>query len=301
MNYKSLDKRPGAAVPKKDIIGVKGAEIAVIEIGPANADVLVFLHGGGPGCNAWTDWAGVGTQLSEEFRCIFIDLAQYGGSSKEPITGKFFSTQAGYVHQVLEALNVSSAHFVCQSLGSGVVLRLAADQPDVVRSIAMTGATPLGHGVISPSAMMKVAAANLGAYYGGEGPTLEKMRNLLANTEWFDASRIPDDLVEIRYNISADPADMRLASDFSTRGEMEDLSDTLAAVQVPVLLAYGDADPFAPAEVPLHLFTRLKNARLALFKDASHHFPEENPREYLATYRAWLGEVLESQSKGELS
>ncbi len=138
---------------------------------------------------------------------------------------------------------------------------------------------------------MKVARASLGAYYGGGGPTLTKMRQLLVESEWFDASRIPEELVELRYRISADPADLRIASDFSLRGELEDLSDTLAAVQAPVLLAYGDSDPFAPAEVPLHLFTRLKNARLVIFKDASHHFPEERPREYLNTYYAWLEEI----------
>ncbi|EIF28000.1 putative hydrolase or acyltransferase of alpha/beta superfamily [Burkholderia sp. Ch1-1] len=289
--------RAAAVPPQQALVDVDGARIAVKELGPRGAETIVFLHGGGPGCNAWTDWAAVGVRLSGEFRCVFIDMAQYGGSSREPIAGKFFSTQSRYVLQVLDALEISSAHFVCQSLGSSVALRLAADRPEAVRSLAMTGATPLTYGVISPAAIMRVARTSLGAYYGGEGPTRAKMRQLLAECEWFDSSRIPDELVELRYQISVDPADLRITSDLSTRGELEDLSDALSAVQAPVLLAYGDSDPFAPPEIPLHLFTRLKNARLVIFKGASHHFPEEDPNAYLYTYRAWLDEVRQSPNK----
>lgn len=285
--------------PPSTLFKVNGATLSVIEAGPVDSSAIVFLHGGGPGCNAWSDWNLVGIPLSKEYRCVFVDLAQYGDSSREKISGKFFATQAGYLSEVLELLHITSAHFVCQSLGGSVALRLAADSPFLFKSIAMTGATPLTYGVLSRPAMMRVALDALFPYYAGEGPSPQKMRTLLARMEWYDESAIPDALVHERYRFSSRPDDIMIASDMGSRGEFENLDDTLDKVHAPVLLAYGDADPFAPPEVPLHLFSRLKSARLVLFKDASHHFPEEYPEKYLHVYRSWLTELVSEKMESK--
>ncbi len=41
-------------------------------------------------------------------------------------------------------------------------------------------------------------------YYGGEGPTRDKMRTLITRLEWFDADRLPEETLDMRYQQSLD-------------------------------------------------------------------------------------------------
>src|SRR3546814_5943220 len=73
-------------------------------------------------------------------------------------------------------------------------------------------------------------------YYGGEGPTLEKMRALMARLEWHDASRIPETTVRMRYEQSLDEGEMALAARTDgPRGDWQDLTNELAKVACPTL------------------------------------------------------------------
>src|SRR3546814_13693108 len=71
-------------------------------------------------------------------------------------------------------------------------------------------------------------------YYGGEGPTLEKMRALMARLEWHDASRIPETTLRMRYEQSLEEGEMaRAARTDGPRGDWQDLSTELAPAAYP--------------------------------------------------------------------
>ena len=276
--------------PDDACVRLKLADVVVnlYHTGPTDGTPVVFLHGGGPGCTGWNDWHPVGEQL-DGYRRLYVDLPQFGASSYGPIEGPQLTAYARILAGVLDELSVGAVHGVCQSFGGAVATRLAIDEPDRFLSLSLTGSTPFPYGVLSPMRLATVAAQALAPYYEG-GPTPEKLRTLLAVAEWVDADRIPDELVAARFAISSSPEHLALQNIPHVRGVPEDLGPDLGRNTVPTLLAYGDRDPFAPAEIPVHLFSRFPDARLVLFKDASHHFPEEQPDRYLAVARPWLTE-----------
>ncbi|MGQ4619386.1 alpha/beta fold hydrolase [Nocardia sp. R7R-8] len=271
------------------LVSVGDAKLHVIDLGDQNATPVVFLHGGGPGCNAWTDWQQIGERLGDGYRRLYIDFPYYGDSSPTPIQGPIWTGLANLLTGVLESVDVSRAHFVCQSFGGAAAIVLAVERPELFLSLALTG-TVLSRGVLTPPIADRVVRDAVGPYLDG-GPTRDKMRTLLAAVEWFDASAIPDELVEARYQASSRAEHIeRFTRQPDVMGEAQDLDPVLHLNHVPTLLAYGDRDPFAPAEVPLYLFTRFPRARLVLVKDGAHHFPEEIPDTYLAVLTPWLRE-----------
>src|SRR3546814_16614475 len=94
---------------------------------------------------------------------------------------------------LMDALGVERADFVCNSWRGTIALCLAAHYPDRVRSLVITGSMPVFYGPLAPLPEQGRRGRNASAVYsGGEGPTLEQMRALMARLEWHESSRIPE-------------------------------------------------------------------------------------------------------------
>ncbi len=166
---------PGSA-PHGRSIAVGDRIYHLIEIG-AGGPPLVLLHGGGPGCTAWSDFGVVSRLFARTRRCLMPDLLQYGRSDKREIEGPMWTFHAHSIVRLLDALGVPRADFVCNSWGGTIALCLAAQFPTRVRSLVVTGSMPVFYGPLAPLPEGGRRGRNArDIYYGGEGPTLEKMR-----------------------------------------------------------------------------------------------------------------------------
>ncbi|NDK91513.1 alpha/beta hydrolase [Gordonia desulfuricans] len=252
--------------------------------------VTVFLHGGGPGCSAWTDFGAVAGLFAETRRCLLVDIHQYGRSEKSPIEGPMWDHHAAKTVALLETLGIEESDFVCNSWGGSIALNLAAKYPARVRALVVTGSQPVPYGPLGPlldgGRRGRIARDR---YYGGEGPTKKKMRDLLAQLEWFDPDAIPDDTVTLRYEQSLDDAERQLAAmSDSARGDWQDLTPALGQIQAPTLFLWGLHDGFLTPDYPLMLARMVPRASLHVMERVSHHPQEERPREFHAIVSTFL-------------
>ncbi len=254
----------------------------------------LFLHGGGPGCTAWTDFGAVVHLFAQDRRCVLVDLLQYGRSSKCRITGPMWDFHADRTVALLDALGVERVDLICNSWGGTIALDAAARHPDRVRALVVTGSMPVFHGALAPLPEGGRRGRNArDAYYGGSGPTREKMRALMARLEWYDADRIPDETVDLRYAQSLDPEEMALAAaSDSPRGDWQDLSAVLPGIAAPTLFCWGMQDAFLTPDYPLMLASRMPHGHLYVMDRAGHHLQEERPHDYHAVVSGWLAQDL---------
>ncbi|KAA9166428.1 alpha/beta fold hydrolase [Amycolatopsis acidicola] len=253
----------------------------------------VFLHGGGPGCTAWSDFGPVAPLFAADRRCLLVDIHQYGKSEKSRIKGPMWDHHAEKTVGLLDTLGVSQADFVCNSWGGTIALNLAAKYPDRVRSLVITGSMPVFHGPLAPLPENGHRGRTArDAYYGGEGPTREKMRKLITSLEWYDADALPDETLDLRYRQSLDPEERELAAmSDSPRGDWQDLSAELPAIEAPALFLWGMYDAFLTPDYPLMLARMLPRGSLHVMDRASHHLQEERPREYYSVATGFLNSV----------
>ncbi|TDC47341.1 alpha/beta fold hydrolase [Actinomadura sp. KC345] len=264
---------------------VLGSALRVRSIGEGAPTVL--LHGGGPGCSAWTDFAALVPELPGR-RLVLIDLPQYGGSAAPRADGPLFSFHARHVTALLDGMGVGRADFVCQSLGGSVALLIAAREPSRVRRIVLTGARPADLGGAPGVSGAEIRAE----YYGGDGPSPEKMRDLIRSYEWHDPASVPEATVHKRFRNSVTPDALALGRDTEARGLPEDLGALLPDVLAPVLLLWGSADPFAGIGYASRLAAALPRSLLEVLPHTAHHPQEERPRDYARLTEAFL---LDSQ------
>lgn len=251
---------------------------------------ILFLHGGGPGCSAWTDFGPVAPLFAERRRCRLVDLLQYGQSDKAPITGPRWSYLAKSMVGLLDELGEQRVDVVCNSWGGTIGIAMAAEYPQRVRSLVVTGSMPVFYGPLAPlpegGRRGRIARD---AYFGGEGPSLDKMRALIARLEWYDPELIPDETVRVRYEQSLDRSEMRLAaSSDELRGEWQDLEEHLRRIECRTLFCWGMYDGFLTPDYPLMLARMVPHGQLFVMDRASHHLQEERPWDYFAVVDGFL-------------
>jgi len=278
--------------PSGELIKAGDVTFSVAELG-AGAP-LVLLHGGGPGCTAWSDFGPVAPMFALDHRVVLPDLLQYGGSDKSEVTGPMWDHHAAKMVGLLDELGIDRADFVCSSWGGTIALNLAAKYPDRARNLVVTGSMPVYEGENLP---LKVSGRHgremsfrtaWSAYYGGEGPTKEKMRELIGSLEWYDATKVPEETVEMRWRESLDPEQITRATSENPRGEWQDLTAELGMIQSPVLFLWGMQDAFLTPEYALLLARMVPKGNLYVMDHASHHLEEERPEDYVSIVRSFL-------------
>jgi pimeloyl-ACP methyl ester carboxylesterase len=286
---------PAGPAPESRFADADGVSYHFHELG--TGPDTIFLHGGGPGCTGWSDFGPVSQYFAADRHCLIVDILQYGKSDKCLIKGPMWDFHAAKTVALMDTLGVAQADFVCNSWGGTIALCLAARYPGRVRSLVVTGSMPVFYGPLAPLPEGgRRGRAARDVYYGGEGPTPAKMRDLIARLEWYDPGRLPAETTELRWRQSLDPGERELAAmSDSPRGDWQDLTGELGRIEAPVLFIWGREDAFLTPDYPLMLSRMVPRGSLHVMDRVSHHLQEERP----AAYHAVVDGFLRSIEPGE--
>ena len=135
----------------------------------------------------------------------------------------------------------------------------------------------MGPGGIGTTRGLPTAGLNsLLSYYGGDGPSLDKLRTFIRTYLVYDADDVPDSLIESRYQASIDPevvANPPLQRPAGLRAlwRMDLTRDSrLKALMTPTLVLWGRDDKVnRPAGGPM-LLNLLPNAELVMTSQTGH-------------------------------
>ena len=205
---------------------------------------VVLLHGGGPGATGISNYVRNVDALAQHFRVIVPDLPGYGQSSKDLDFSDPFGDLATAIRGLLDELSVDRAHVVGNSYGGAAALRLALDRPDRVDRLVLMGPGGIGTTRGLPTKGLKT----LLGYYGGDGPSREKLATFIRDHLVHDGSTVPEDLIDLRYEASIQPEviaspPLRRPSDLRTLLRMDLSRDRrLARCEVPTLVIWGAQD-----------------------------------------------------------
>ncbi|MEU5828552.1 alpha/beta fold hydrolase [Micromonospora tulbaghiae] len=232
---------------------------------------VVLLHGIG---RTLDDFTALHTALARDHLVLAVDLPGHGGSA--PLAGPHtLPALAAAVARFLDAAGVTGpAHLVGNSLGGAVAMRLAADAPRRVASLALLNSAGFGREVTV--ALRLLAVRPLARLLLRPHPRIARRTE---RAIFYDPAYVTDERIATALAAAGQPHAARvmleLVRDLGTwRGVRPqwraDLLDAVAALDLPTLLVWGERDLVLPAAHLAYARTRLPNARSHLFRDTGH-------------------------------
>lgn len=276
---------------------VAGVDVLVRDVPGAAADLppALFVHGLGGSSLNWTE---LGLKLNDTIRGIAPDLPGFGRTPPSAAaTG--ITQQAGVLIELLEREFDQPAHVFGNSMGGASALALAAQRPDLVKSLTLISPA-LPHPRVSASAVWFTALATprLGTV------VLDRSRRLPFDRRFHASLAMvfgdPRSLVpEVR---AAYEAELRRrdtdpwVTQVTVEAARSILRSSLAVprrsmwadaanVECPVLLIYGGKDRLVDPRIRTKAQRTFPDARLLYLPQSGHVAQMEHPEEVERAFR----------------
>lgn len=225
---------------------------------------VIFLHGGGQGAGAWTNWQhNLQVFADAGYRAIAPDGFGYGLSSK-PTDGNFnFETLMDCLVKLLDHLKLDKVTLVGNSLGGAMSIRFSQDFPQRVKKLVVMGPGGIGpmEKYLGMPAIQMLKA--LGQEEGGFSK--EKLRRFLEFMA-YSKDDVTDQLVNERYEVAV----TQPARVFQTLS-INDLRPRLNILKnLPTMVLWGRDDQACPVESGLEIMKECDNARMIVFSQCGH-------------------------------
>lgn len=237
------------------------------------ADAIVFIHGRAGDRRHWDaqfDTFGI------DYRVVRYDVRCFGKSSNA-IQDHVYSDRADLL-QLLDALDIDSAHIVGWSMGCGIAVDFVIDTPSRVRSLIAVGPWVNGYQSRSPE------FEDLIAQFGSFGAVVEEVGPEGAPDAW---SELPFWVNTVR-DPDAGRKFKQIASDqswvdWTSANEQQMLepgADRLPEIGVPTLIITAEYDVPALLEVADLLDRRVPNSVKVVMPGTGHCMHMEKPDEF---------------------
>ncbi|MDT5110228.1 MAG: hypothetical protein QOE20_2118 [Mycobacterium sp.] len=255
--------------------------------GPA----LLFLHGSGPGVTGWRNFRGVLPTFAEHFRCLVLEFPGFGVS--DDFGGHPMVTAQGAVAPFLDALDVPKVDIVGNSMGGGVGINFAINNPDRVGKLVTIGG--IGTNVFSPGPSEGIRLLQDFT----EEPTRQRLIDWLRSMV-YDEALVTDQLIEERWALATDPPTLESArrmygkAAFAQMMAMMRHADMpmpwaiMHKVKCPILLTWGRDDRVSPLDMALIPMRTIPNAELHVFPNCGHWAMIEAKQAFESTVLAFL-------------
>jgi pimeloyl-ACP methyl ester carboxylesterase len=253
-----------------------------IEAGSGDQHIL-FIHGFRAHTFTWRHL--IDPLVKSGYHVWSIDLMGYGLSDKPyhlPYDTDFF------LHQIIafmKAKGIASAHVAGNSMGGGIALKLALEEPSKVRSLTLISA--LGYPLKLPL-YLAIARHITDLWPPFLGPTM--VRNSLKQVI-YKLENLSDEQVEA-YNLpyrlpGGSHATLATLKSYDNE-KLYKLCQRYSEIYQPLLIIWGEFDSL----IPIHHFKKFKKdfpaAETLLIKDCGHIAQEEEPEQVVAAMTKFL-------------
>lgn len=257
-----------------------GLQLEVAEQGPRGGPSVLMLHGV---TDSWRSFEPVLPLLPAHWHVVSLSQRGHGGSDKSP---RVYRTRdfAADAAALARELDLGPTLVVGHSMGAANALRLALDAPELVRGLVLAGAFA--------SYGDKPALRD---FHRDEiAPLADPVPRALAQAFQLDtitgavAPGLLDTMVDESLRAPAHVWRAAFAAMFD-----DHFSDELHRIELPTLIAWGEADAFVPAEDTARLARGIVRSIVSVYAGTGHALHWEQPARFAREVIAFAASLRE--------
>ena len=280
-NLRETRTRQEAAPSTGRFVQAGEVELFIQEVGPANGQVILFIHG----TAAWSGlWRETMAPLAEAgYRCIAIDIPPFGYSERPTTASYGNADQAKRIVALLDTLGIERAILLGHSFGGGATMETALMIPDRIEALVLADIGGLNLN-LQPAPKTQSPSA-IETFLGTpvvRNPVLAATATNPLFTKTLISAMIldPADATAEKIKILQEPLVLQDAT--NTLGDWlkavlgpQEISLTsdpanYQRLTMPTLIIWGDSDTVIPLQEGEYLQSILPNAELVLMEGVNH-------------------------------
>lgn len=247
---------------------------------------LVLVHGI---LGAASTWDGVLSELGPDVRAVVPELLGFGASPRPSAVDDLWAdAQARALGRALDELGIARAAFAAHDFGGPVAVSLARQRPELFSHLALCATNVLADTPIP----MPIAAVT----WPLAGRVAERLLFSGPSLRMTLRRGVGEPPVALDAEAYLGDGDQRRAIRLLFATALRELerryapvAEALGRLDVPVLVAWGDRDPFFSVEQGRRTAAAIPGARFELYEGCGHFVPEERPERLAADLRTLLG------------
>ncbi|MDR1431123.1 MAG: alpha/beta fold hydrolase [Propionibacteriaceae bacterium] len=264
---------------------------------PAAAPTIVLAHGAGAD-SALLSWRAVLPELAKAgYTAIAPDLPGYGASARvdQPYSLPFYSD---FIRAFIKTLGPEQVVLGGLSLGGGITLKAAIDEPQLLSAIIPVDAWGLSNRLPFHRLThwyVNSALNRQGFAWTAKYPWI--VRWSLGANLFGDKGKVTDELVDevltsMRVPGSGEPFRSFQLAEITPTGITNSLYDHMPDIALPTLLVHGSRDAAVPLKDAITAQPRFPNARLHIMEGCRHWPQKERPEEFASVVADFLKGAL---------
>jgi pimeloyl-ACP methyl ester carboxylesterase len=267
---------------KNAYVNALGVNIHYQDTGPSKNPIpILFLHGFGASLQTWDTWS---QSLSNEYRVISVDLPGFGLTGEDP-SGIYTDERSVEVLEAfLKALQISKVVLVGNSMGGKFAWQFTARYPNQVAKLVLISPDGYASPGIEYGKKTEIPAiAQLYRYFFSKTFLAMNLEPAYANPKTLN-----DNLVNRYYDLMLAPGVRGAILARMQQTVLKDPVPSLANIQVPTLLIWGEKDAFIPISNSNDYLKVMPNVKRVSLPNIGHLPQEEQPTIGLAALKEFL-------------
>jgi pimeloyl-ACP methyl ester carboxylesterase len=274
---------------ESEFMPINGVKVHFRDQGIASDSLpMVLIHGTAASLHTWEPWV---SELKESKRIITFDLPAYGLTG--PNANHDYSQKA-YI-EMLDSLLIKLKIKKCilggNSLGGSVTWNYAIAHPEKIEKLILVdaGGYPLkSNSVPLGFKLAKIPLlSNLLEYITPKAMIESSIKNV-----YFDPSKVSKELIDRYFELTLRAGNRkafkeRMVSSKNITG-LNNTSELIKTIKVPVLVLWGDSDQLIPVESAYKFHADLPNDTLVILKNLGHVPMEEDPKASLIAVKEFI-------------
>lgn len=235
----------------------------------AGDEVVVMLHGSGPGASGWANFNRNIQPLTDAgYRVILMDCPGWSKSDTIVNDGSRSHLNARVLKGLVDALGLNKIHIIGNSMGGHSAVAFTLEYPEHVDKLILMGGGTGGGSLFTP--MPAEGIKRIGKLY--REPNMDNLKEMM-DIFVYDTSNLTEELFQTRLdNILArkDHLENFVASSKANPKQFPDVGHRLGEIKNETLIVWGRDDRFVPMDTGIRLVNGIQRSELHIFNRCGH-------------------------------